>query len=78
MIRQPDLPLEQSLLVGIFRTEQQCLEDIDSLVHDKVPPVVYRACSKFYPTGFVIEGVAYGELEEEPIDAYDLDVKVLQ
>jgi len=78
MIRQPDLPIEQSLLVGVFRTEQQCIEDIKSLMSDEVPPVLYRACSRFYPTGFIIEGVAYGELEEEPLDTYDLYVKVLQ
>ena len=77
MIRRPDQALEQSILVGIQSSEQKCIDTIKLLLDDKLTVEVAKLCFRFFPEGFVIEGVAYGPIEEEPIDAYDLDLKVL-
>ena len=77
MIKRPDADLSQSILVGIRHSKQTCLELIKMLMEDKVNKEIASLGFSFFPEGFTIEGVAYGEIEEEPIDAYDLNLKVL-
>jgi hypothetical protein len=77
IIRKPDQELSEAILVGCRQSEQVCIESIKLLLDDKITPAIAKLCFSFFPEGFVIEGVAYGEVEEEPIDAYDLDLKVL-
>jgi len=76
MIRSPEDDLSLAILVGLRKSEQSCLDTIKLLMEDKVTAEITRLCFGFFPEGFVIEGVAYGEIEEEPIDAYDLNLKV--
>jgi hypothetical protein len=77
IVRRPDEELEQALLLGLRHSEEVCIETIKLLLADRLTISVANLCFRFFPEGFVIEGVAYGEIEEEPIDAYDLDLKVL-
>lgn len=77
MIRRPDETLEQCIIVGVHHSEAVCLETIKLLLNDQVTTSVAKLGFSFYPEGFFIEGVAYGVVDEEPIDAYDLDLKVL-
>jgi len=77
MIRRPDEELEQSIVVGLYQSEQTCIYSIKSLLDDKVTKPIANLCFSFLPEGFVIEGVAYGLVGEEPLDAYDLYLKVL-
>ncbi len=77
IIRKPDQELSQAILVGTRHSEEACIEAIKLLLEDKITISIANLCFGFYPEGFVIEGVAYGQPEEEPIDAYDLELKVL-
>lgn len=77
MIRKPDEDLENSIIVGVLHSKEVCLELIKSLMEDIIPSSIAKLCFSFYPSGFIIEGVAYGEVEEDPIEAFDLYLKVL-
>lgn len=77
MIRRPDEELKDSTVIGINLTERDCVDSIALLLKDKVSKKIATSCFSYYPSGFFIEGVAYGELEQEPIDAYDLELRVL-
>jgi hypothetical protein len=77
MIRRPDQEVDQAIIVGVRHSREACLEAIALLLDDKITPSVAKLCFEFFPEGFIIEGVAYGEIDEEPIDAQDLYLKVL-
>jgi hypothetical protein len=77
MIRRPDETLDRCILVGVNHSEAVCIETIKLLLDDKITHSVAKLGFSFYPEGFFIEGVAYGVVDEEPIDAYDLYLKVL-
>lgn len=78
LARSPDVELSGSLIIVLNLTTKESEEACISLISDVVPPKITKACLKVFPAGFVIEGVAYGEDEEEDFtDAYDLFIKVL-
>lgn len=77
MIRRPDEELEQSILVGLQQSEENCVKSTVSLFNNQLTPEIAKLCFKFLPEGFIIEGVAYGTIDEEPKEAHDLFIKVL-
>jgi len=78
LIRIPDKTIEEGgFLFGFRCSEDEAVGYCVDLLNDIVPPKITLSGLKIFPSGFVIEGVAYGIEEDEPIDAYDFDLKVL-
>jgi hypothetical protein len=77
LIRSPDTGLNQALLLGLRLSEDDCVAYCVELMNDKVPPRIISLGFKAFPSGFVIEGVAYGPEDDDVIDAYDFDLRVL-
>jgi hypothetical protein len=77
MIRRPDEELSESLIVGISMSKPRCLETVNSLLEGVLTTEVVSICFSVFPEGCFLEGVAYGELDEDPLDSYDLHLKVL-
>lgn len=78
IIRLPNEQLDESILVGTFLTKTTCEKHCQSLLNGAIPSDLKKLGLRQYPQGYYIEGVFYGEWEdEEPIDAYDLYLKVL-
>ena len=77
IVRLPDEQLDESVLVGTTLTRSTCEDYCASLVNGTVPDKLKKLGLKQYPQGYYIEGVFYGDWEEEPVDAYDLYLKVL-
>jgi hypothetical protein len=77
LIRSPDAGLNEGVLLGLRASEEDCVEYCVYLLSDKVPAKLVSLGLKAFPAGFVIEGVAYGPDDDDVIDAYDFDLKVL-
>jgi len=77
MIRQPDEELDDCYYFGIHLTKSQCEEYCSQLQAGVVPKRILLIGLSICPYGYIIEAVAYGAEDEEPLAAYDLTLKVL-
>jgi len=77
MIRRPDKDLEESLLISFRKTEEDCKSYCLTLQEGFVPLELLKVCLHFLPCGFYLEGVAYGEDEDDILFGLDLELKVL-
>ena len=77
IIKLPDQPLEDSVIVSSLLPLTTCQEYCKQLTEGKIPRKLKLLALAQYPQGYYIEGVYYSDYEEETIDAFDLFLKVL-
>ena len=77
LIRTPEEDFNSCILIGFRILEETCIEFFAELVEDKVPDKVKLVGLKVFPSGFVLEGVAYGPDEDNVIAELDCYLKVL-